>query len=63
MIYQMTWKRNYDNFGRILDIDLVNNPDLALGARVSAKIICIGMLEGHFTGKKMSDFIGEGKVD
>lgn len=48
---------NYKKFSRILGIDLVKNPDLALDALIAAKIIVLGMRDGYFTGKKLADYI------
>ncbi len=36
---QLTGRANYDHYGKVLGIDLVNNPDLALDVNVSAKIL------------------------
>lgn len=54
---QLTWKRNYDLFSKKLGIDLSHNPDLAMDPSTAFKIMYIGMLEGSFTGKKLSDYI------
>lgn len=47
---QLTWLDNYIKMGEILDIDLANNPELALNQDVSAAIMIEGMLRGSFTG-------------
>lgn len=47
---QLTWKKNYELFSKILGIDLINNPDMALETKYAAEIIVIGMLKGLFTG-------------
>ena len=60
---QLTWKYNYDKFGKLLVVDLVNKPDLALQPDISAKIMMIGMVKGLFTGKKLSDYITPDKTD
>ena len=52
---------NYKKFTKLLGIDLVKSPDLALDPVVSAKILAIGSLRGVFTTKKLSDFIRTGK--
>lgn len=54
---QLTWKSNYEKFSRILGIDLVGNPDLALGTEVAAFILVKGMMDGLFTGRALSDYI------
>lgn len=60
---QLTWKYNYKGMGRRLNIDLVNNPDLALDMEVSTQIIFEGMIDGLFTGKKLSDYFNAEKTD
>lgn len=52
---------NYKKFTKLLGIDLVGNPDLALDSVVSAKILTIGSLRGVFTTRKLSDYIRTGK--
>lgn len=54
---QLTWQSNYQKMSSWLGIDLVNNPDLALQPEVAAKILVYGMINGSFTGKKLSDYI------
>lgn len=57
---QLTWKENYDKFGKLLKADLLNNPDLALALTNATKIMFVGMTKGMFTGKKLADyFAGE----
>jgi predicted chitinase len=53
---QLTHEANYRKMGLRLGVDLVNNPGLALDMRISAKIAIIGMVEGHFTGRKLADY-------
>lgn len=55
---QLTWYNNYLRAGNKLGIDLVNNPDLAMNPTYAAQIMCIGMIEGWFTGKKLSNYLG-----
>ena len=47
---QITGLANYKFFSKITGKDLVENPDLALDAEVSAQIMTHGMLNGSFTG-------------
>jgi predicted chitinase len=35
---QITWKGTYEKYGKMFNLDLVNNPDLLLDIRVAAKI-------------------------
>lgn len=52
---QLTWMCNYKAFARLLKVDLVNTPELALRSDIASEILVIGMLKGMFTGKKLSD--------
>lgn len=47
---QITGYDNYLRFGKLLGVDLVGNPDLALDKDISADIACLGMQRGLFTG-------------
>ena len=68
---QLTWYDNYQRASRELNqnlpenehIDLVAQPDLALNNDISAKIIVLGMKQGWFTGKKLSDYINDHRTD
>ncbi|WP_151982401.1 MULTISPECIES: glycoside hydrolase family 19 protein [Acinetobacter] len=60
---QITGLDNYQRFSTLLNIDLINNPDLALDPNIAAKIMIIGMKNGMFTGKKLSDYIYQSKKD
>lgn len=58
---QLTWYANYDKMGKLLGLDLVNNPDLALDPEVSTRILFEGMLKGvsgrgDFTGKSLETY-------
>ncbi len=39
-IFQLTGRANYEAYGRILGLDLVNNPELAADPEVSVRIAC-----------------------
>lgn len=60
---QITWKDNYEKYGRLLGVDLVNNPDLALEPRNALFILVHGFKTGAFTGRKISDYIDRGQTD
>lgn len=60
---QITWKWNYAKLGKLLGIDLVNNPDLAMQKDTAWNILELGMSKGLFTGKKLSDYINDAKCD
>ena len=55
---QLTWYENYEKAGKKVGVDLLNDPGFALSAPIAAKIMRDGMLEGWFTGKKLSDYVG-----
>ncbi len=60
---QLTGRANYINFGQMLGLDLVGNPDLVLEPAIGAKVLITGMLDGLFTGKKLSDYFTATKQD
>lgn len=61
---QLTWRLNYEQFGRLLGIDLVGNPDLALKPDVGAKILVIGMVRGLFRkGHSLARYFAKDKED
>lgn len=53
---QLTWKANYETLGKVCKVDLVNNPALALEIDISTIILFKGMMNGLFTGKKLSNY-------
>ena len=60
---QLTWLCNYKAFAKLLGVDLVNRPELALQIDIAAEIIVVGMLKGMFTGKKLSDAFNDHESD
>jgi len=60
---QITGRSNYTTFSKLLSIDLISNPDLALDPDVSLKIIHQGMTKGLFTGKKLSNYFNNKSCD
>jgi hypothetical protein len=48
---------NYKKAGAIVGVNLVKYPDKAMEPKVAVKILFEGMLEGWFTGKKLSDYM------
>lgn len=59
---QLTWKYNYELASKKLGVDFVSNPELLLKPEHAVKILFEGMLEGWFTGKKLSDYM-DGKQE
>jgi predicted chitinase len=62
-LVQLTWKTNYQKYGKILGINLVGNPDLALNPNVSLFTLVHGFLTGSFTGRKLTDYVNNSKTD
>ncbi len=60
---QITWRENYVKAGKALGDDFVKNPALLLKPDYAAPILIVGMVEGWFTGKKLSDYITLQKSD
>jgi len=52
-LVQITHDYNYDNFGRILKIPLLDNPDLALTWDVALPCLFIGHEKGVYRGHKL----------
>ena len=60
---QLTHRYNYEKWGKILGIDLVNNKELANRPDIAARIIIYAMLGkgGSFTGKTLDDYFKGGQ--
>lgn len=56
-LVQTTWRSNYEKIGKLLGIDAVRNPDLLLEWNHALPALFIGMMNGLYTGKKLSDYI------
>jgi hypothetical protein len=54
---QVTGRRNYATFARLLNVDLVRLPELALRPDVAYAIASTGMVNGIFTGVKLANHI------
>lgn len=62
-LVQLTWYENYEKAGKLIGKDLLNNPELALETSISVKIMFLGMINGWFTGAKLSRFFNETTED
>lgn len=67
-LVQLTGRYNFKKMSKLLGIDLVNNPDLALQMDVSVKIMFEGMttgksFAGDFTGKHLGNYFNKTKED
>ncbi|MGR9074244.1 MAG: glycoside hydrolase family 19 protein, partial [Gammaproteobacteria bacterium] len=60
---QLTWEKNYEKYSRILDVDLVSEPDRALNADIALFVLVHGFKTGVFTGRKITDYIDENSTD
>jgi len=60
---QLTWKRNYEAMGKKLKTDLVSHPERALELKVATQILFLGMIEGTFTGVRLSNYFNPNKED
>lgn len=60
---QITHKSNYQQFGALLGLDIVKNPDLALDEETALFILLRGFKDGLFTGKKLQDYVNRHKAD
>lgn len=62
-LVQLTGEDNYRKASKLVGVDLVKNPELASDPEISAKILVVGMRDGMFTGRKLSDYIGNGSAN
>lgn len=58
---QLTHESNYRKLGDRLGVDLVGFPDRALEPKYAIPIMFVGMIEGLYTGKKLSDYFNDTK--
>ncbi|MEH7876949.1 hypothetical protein V7799_04470 [Rhizobium laguerreae] len=64
-LVQLTWDRNYERADKELGLKgaLLKNFDLAMTMKVAVAIMFSGMVEGWFTGKKLSQYLSGSKKD
>ena len=55
----ITGESLYEKAGKKIGVDLLKNPDLACDIVIACKIMVYGMLEGWFTGAKLSNYFNE----
>ncbi|MCF5765392.1 hypothetical protein K3H47_15775 [Aeromonas veronii] len=60
---QLTGRSNYDKAGNYLGVDLLNSPELAKDQVIAGKIMCWGMENGIFTGRKLDQYFSASKAD
>lgn len=54
---QLTGRTNYDRAGEALGLDLIANPDDAMGCDTACRILVWGMEQGTFTGKSLKTYL------
>lgn len=64
---QLTWETrkipNYSKASKALGIDFVKKPDLVMVPENAFKILTLGMFEGWFTSRKLTDYINDVQKD
>ena len=60
---QLTWFDNFKKASEKLKHDFLNNPDDVMRIEHATNILLLGMKEGWFTGRKLSDYINQSKKD
>ena len=58
---QLTGRRNYGKAKALTGVDLLAEPDRAKNPELAYHIAIQGMMDGWFTGKKLSQFIKDGQ--
>jgi predicted chitinase len=60
---QLTWYENYEKAGKKLNQDFINNPQKVMDLDNATRIMFLGMSEGWFTGKTLSNYFNATKGD
>lgn len=60
---QLTWKKNYAFYAALLELDLVGEPNLALGFDTALFILLHGLKTGAFTGVALSRYVNSNRKD
>jgi putative chitinase len=65
---QLTWYENYELMGRLLHVDLLNHPEIALEPHIAAAILFEGMTKGSssfgdFTGRCLEHYFNDTRTD
>ncbi|MFC0517635.1 glycoside hydrolase family 19 protein [Mucilaginibacter angelicae] len=60
---QLVWYENYELMGKVLGIDLLKYPDLALDPEIAYRIVTTAMFGGLFTGKQLNKYINDTQTD
>lgn len=62
-LVQLTWYDNYEKFGKLLKLDLINEPELLLDMQVSIDVLFLGMTQGLFTGVNLARYFNDTRED
>lgn len=62
-LVQITHRTNYARLGQAIGEDLISDPDRALDPEVALNILFTGMIDGLFTGKRLSDYFNPRRSD
>jgi hypothetical protein len=63
-LVQITFQKNYAKLGKAIgEPKLGTDPDLALDMGVAIKVMFVGMYQGLFTGRKLSDYFNKAEED
>lgn len=60
---QLTHRDNYAKAGKMVGVDLVRDPSLALDPAIAARVLVQGCENGIFTGVGLSDYLDGAKPD
>jgi len=60
---QITGRRNYADWSKRLNVDLVTSPTFASELKYAVPILVDGMILGTFTGKRLADYFTKSKSD
>jgi hypothetical protein len=60
---QIAWYENYESLGKLLGVDLLNYPDLALDPEISYRIATAAMFGGLITGVSLNKYINNTQID
>jgi predicted chitinase len=60
---QLTWADNYKAMGKVVGVDLYQDPDAAMIPEVAYKIMSYGMRNGSFTGVGLQRYFNSERTD
>lgn len=55
----LTWRENYEKFGKVMLADLLGDPERALEPDMAWEIMRIGMVKGLFTGRRLDQYFND----